>query len=180
MEFFSNLWAWIVANKDAIVTFVTSSSFIGFVTTIIMLIKQGKAVKANTGSTKELKVSLAENKRLMAEMDAIKTEMEEIKNESNNIMDAVSTLLTKQNATLEVLNVVYNHSIKDEKTRTTVNALLTNAKFAETEARAAILKEVEGLRAQLAQGQAVAEKSVAKVKKIVNVANEQPAVVLRG
>lgn len=180
MEFFSNLWAWIVAYKDAIVTFVTSSSFIGFVTTIIMLVRQWKAVKANTGSTKELKVSLAENKRLMAEMDAIKTEMEEIKNESNNIMDAASTLLTKQNATLEVLNVVYNHSIKDEKTRTTVNALLTNAKFAETEARAAILKEVEDLRAQLAQGQAVAEKSVAKVKKIVNVANEQPAVVLRG
>lgn len=180
MEFFSNLWAWIVANKDAIVTFVTSSSFIGFVTTIIMLVRQVKAVKANTGSTKELKVSLAENKQVIAEMTALKTSVDEIKSEIDNLADTANTLLTKENAVLEVLNVVYNHSIKDEKTRTTVNALLTNAKFAETEARAAILKEVEDLRAQLAQGQAVAEKSVAKVKKIVNVANEQPAVVLRG
>ena len=51
---------------------------------------------------------------------------------------------------LEVQSIVYS-TIKDEKVRSTVNNLLVNAKYAETATRAELQKQVEELKAKVAE-----------------------------
>ena len=179
MEWFTNIWAWIVAHKDGIVTFVTSSSFIGFVTTILMLIRQRKAIKANTATGKELNEALAENKEFIDTVKTLQADSEQNGNKLSDVTDMLDTVIKKVGAVVEVLDVVYNHSVKDEATRKNINAILTNAKYAESISRAAIRKENEELLQKLAEFKDAAEKNVEKVNKIVT-AEEKPPTVLRG
>ena len=178
MEWITNIWAWIVAHKDGIVTFVTSSSFIGFVTTILMLIKQGRSVKANTGTSKELTVALKDNKELAEKVETLKSANETLGNKVADMTDALDKMLTKVNAQLEVQSIAYNAQLKDDKVRTAVNNVLTNAKYAETATRAALITKIEELESGAAKVQEQISETAKEVKKTLT-AEDKPT-VMRG
>ena len=184
MTWLENIGKWFVENKEtilAVLTAIQSSGLIGF---IAWAVKSTKQVKLNTKTTETLNNSIACVDGLngeVAEMkDVNKTLIEKceyLENQMNDLQNSMDILLTKVDAIIEVQSVVYT-TIKDDKTRATVNNLLTNAKYAVTEQRKKLIDELEALRQQIktqaeAQKQLV-EHAVNKAQSIVKV-EDKPA-----
>lgn len=179
MTWLENIGKWFVENKEtilAVLTAIQSSGLIGF---IAWAVKSTKQVKLNTKTTETLNKSITCVDGLngeVAEMkDVNKTLIEKceyLENQMNDLQNSMDILLTKVDAMIEVQSVVYT-TIKDDKTRATVNNLLTNAKYAVTEQRKKLIDELESLRQQIktqaeAQKQLV-EHAVNKAQSIVKV-----------
>ena len=179
MTWLENIGKWFVENKEtilAVLTAIQSSGLIGF---IAWAVKSTKQVKLNTKTTETLNKSITCVDGLngeVAEMkDVNKTLIEKceyLENQMNDLQNSMDILLTKVDAMIEVQSVVYT-TIKDDKTRATVNNLLTNAKYAVTEQRKKLIEELEELRQQIkaqadAQKQLV-EHAVNKAQSIVKV-----------
>lgn len=184
MTWLENIGKWFVENKEtilAVLTAIQSSGLIGF---IAWAVKSTKQVKLNTKTTETLNKSITCVDGLngeVAEMkDVNKTLIEKceyLENQMNDLQNSMDILLTKVDAMIEVQSVVYT-TIKDDKTRATVNNLLTNAKYAVTEQRKKLIDELEALRHQIktqaeAQKQLV-EHAVNKAQSIVKV-EDKPA-----
>ena len=184
MTWLENIGKWFVENKEtilAVLTAIQSSGLIGF---IAWAVKSTKQVKLNTKTTETLNNSIACVDGLngeVAEMkDVNKTLIEKceyLENQMNDLQNSMDILITKIDAIIEVQSVVYT-TIKDDKTRATVNNLLTNAKYAVTEQRKKLIDELESLRQQIktqaeAQKQLV-EHAVNKAQSIVKV-EDKPA-----
>ena len=179
MTWLENIGKWFVENKEtilAVLTAIQSSGLIGF---IAWAVKSTKQVKLNTKTTETLNKSITCVDGLngeVAEMkDVNKTLIEKcdyLENQMNDLQNSMDILITKIDAIIEVQSVVYT-TIKDDKTRATVNNLLTNAKYAVTEQRKKLIEELEALRQQIkaqadAQKQLV-EHAVNKAQSIVKV-----------
>ena len=179
MTWLENIGKWFVENKEtilAVLTAIQSSGLIGF---IAWAVKSTKQVKLNTKTTETLNKSITCVDGLngeVAEMkDVNKTLIEKcdyLENQMNDLENSMDILITKIDAIIEVQSVVYT-TIKDDKTRATVNNLLTNAKYAVTEQRKKLIEELEALRQQIkaqadAQKQLV-EHAVNKAQSIVKV-----------
>lgn len=183
MEFFSNIWAGILENKDKIILFLTSSQFIGFLTAIVALYKSNKNTKANTKSANDLNDALIANTKNCedselaanntAEIKMFLSKMDEKFNELETKLDSkLDAHTAKMNAIIEVQSIVYS-TIKDEKVRSTVNNLLTNAKYSETATRAELKLQIESLKNE------VAEKAAA-LAEFVNSTSNKVATILDG
>lgn len=179
MTWLENIGKWFVENKEtilAVLTAIQSSGLIGF---IAWAVKSTKQVKLNTKTTETLNKSITCVDGLNGEVtemkDVNKTLIEKcgyLENQMNDLQNSMDILLTKVDAMIEVQSVVYT-TIKDDKTRATVNNLLTNAKYAVTEQRKKLIEELEALRQQIktqadAQKQLV-EHAVNKAQSIVKV-----------
>ena len=184
MTWLENIGKWFVENKEtilAVLTAIQSSGLVGF---IAWAVKSTKQVKLNTKTTETLNKSITCVDGLngeVAEMkDVNKTLIEKceyLENQMNDLQNSMDILITKVDAIIEVQSVVYT-TIKDDKTRATVNNLLTNAKYAVTEQRKKLIDELEALRQQIktqaeAQKQLV-EHAVNKAQSIVKV-EDKPA-----
>lgn len=184
MTWLENIGKWFVENKEtilAVLTAIQSSGLIGF---IAWAVKSTKQVKLNTKTTETLNKSITCVDGLNGEVtemkDVNKTLIEKceyLENQMNDLQNSMDILLTKVDAMIEVQSVVYT-TIKDDKTRATVNNLLTNAKYAVTEQRKKLIDELESLRQQIktqaeAQKQLV-EHAVNKAQSIVKV-EDKPA-----
>ena len=184
MTWLENIGKWFVENKEtilAVLTAIQSSGLIGF---IAWAVKSTKQVKLNTKTTETLNKSITCVDGLNSEVtemkDVNKTLIEKceyLENQMNDLQNSMDILLTKVDAMIEVQSVVYT-TIKDDKTRATVNNLLTNAKYAVTEQRKKLIDELESLRQQIktqaeAQKQLV-EHAVNKAQSIVKV-EDKPA-----
>lgn len=184
MTWLENIGKWFVENKEtilAVLTAIQSSGLIGF---IAWAVKSTKQVKLNTKTTETLNKSITCVDGLNVEVtemkDVNKTLIEKceyLENQMNDLQNSMDILLTKVDAMIEVQSVVYT-TIKDDKTRATVNNLLTNAKYAVTEQRKKLIDELESLRQQIktqaeAQKQLV-EHAVNKAQSIVKV-EDKPA-----
>ena len=184
MTWLENIGKWFVENKEtilAVLTAIQSSGLIGF---IAWAVKSTKQVKLNTKTTETLNKSITCVDSLNGEVtemkDVNKTLIEKceyLENQMNDLQNSMDILLTKVDAMIEVQSVVYT-TIKDDKTRATVNNLLTNAKYAVTEQRKKLIDELEELRQQIktqaeAQKQLV-EHAVNKAQSIVKV-EDKPA-----
>lgn len=179
MTWLENIGKWFVENKEtilAVLTAIQSSGLVGF---IAWAVKSTKQVKLNTKTTETLNKSITCVDSLngeVAEMkDVNKTLIEKcdyLENQMNDLQNSMDILLTKVDAIIEVQSVVYT-TIKDDKTRATVNNLLTNAKYAVTEQRKKLIDELEALRQQIkAQAEAqkqLVEHAVNKAQSIVKV-----------
>lgn len=179
MTWLENIGKWFVENKEtilAVLTAIQSSGLIGF---IAWAVKSTKQVKLNTKTTETLNKSITCVDSLNGEVtemkDVNKTLIEKcdyLENQMNDLQNSMDILITKVDAIIEVQSVVYT-TIKDDKTRATVNNLLTNAKYAVTEQRKKLIDELEALRQQIkaqadAQKQLV-EHAVNKAQSIVKV-----------
>lgn len=184
MTWLENIGKWFVENKEtilAVLTAIQSSGLIGF---IAWAVKSTKQVKLNTKTTETLNKSItcvdSLNGEVIEMKDVNKTLIEKceyLENQMNDLQNSMDILLTKVDAMIEVQSVVYT-TIKDDKTRATVNNLLTNAKYAVTEQRKKLIDELEALRQQIktqaeAQKQLV-EHAVNKAQSIVKV-EDKPA-----
>lgn len=184
MTWLENIGKWFVENKEtilAVLTAIQSSGLIGF---IAWAVKSTKQVKLNTKTTETLNKSITCVDGLNSEVNEMKgvnktliEKCEYLENQMNDLQNSMDILLTKVDAMIEVQSVVYT-TIKDDKTRATVNNLLTNAKYAVTEQRKKLIDELESLRQQIktqaeAQKQLV-EHAVNKAQSIVKV-EDKPA-----
>lgn len=184
MTWLENIGKWFVENKEtilAVLTAIQSSGLIGF---IAWAVKSTKQVKLNTKTTETLNKSITCVDGLNGEVTEMKgvnktliEKCEYLENQMNDLQNSMDILLTKVDAMIEVQSVVYT-TIKDDKTRATVNNLLTNAKYAVTEQRKKLIDELEALRQQIktqaeAQKQLV-EHAVNKAQSIVKV-EDKPA-----
>lgn len=184
MTWLENIGKWFVENKEtilAVLTAIQSSGLIGF---IAWAVKSTKQVKLNTKTTETLNKSITCVDGLNGEVIQMKDvnkmlieKCEYLENQMNDLQNSMDILLTKVDAMIEVQSVVYT-TIKDDKTRATVNNLLTNAKYAVTEQRKKLIDELEALRQQIktqaeAQKQLV-EHAVNKAQSIVKV-EDKPA-----
>lgn len=181
MEFFHNIWLGILENKDEIIMFLTSSSFISFVVAIIGIWKTNKSTKANTKSTDALNGALITNEKNCQDSELAASNTEEIKtflSKMNEFLVGLEAKVdakleahtNKMNAMIEVQSIVYS-TIKDEKVRNTVNNLLVNAKYSETATRAELKRQIEELKNQ------VAEKSAQLTEFVNNATTKVEAIV---
>ena len=179
MTWLENIGKWFVENKEtilAVLTAIQSSGLVGF---IAWAVKSTKQVKLNTKTTETLNNSIACVDGLNGEVAEMKDvnkvlieKCDYLENQMNDLENSMDILITKIDAIIEVQSVVYT-TIKDDKTRATVNNLLTNAKYAVTEQRKKLIEELEALRQQIkaqadAQKQLV-EHAVNKAQSIVKV-----------
>ena len=179
MTWLENIGKWFVENKEtilAVLTAIQSSGLIGF---IAWAVKSTKQVKLNTKTTETLNKSITCVDGLNGEVAEMKNvnkvlieKCDYLENQMNDLENSMDILITKIDAIIEVQSVVYT-TIKDDKTRATVNNLLTNAKYAVTEQRKKLIEELEALRQQIkaqadAQKQLV-EHAVNKAQSIVKV-----------
>lgn len=179
MTWLENIGKWFVENKEsilAVLTAIQSSGLIGF---IAWAVKSTKQVKLNTKTTETLNKSITCVDSLNGEVTEMKDvnkalieKCDYLENQMNDLQNSMDILITKVDAIIEVQSVVYT-TIKDDKTRATVNNLLTNAKYAVTEQRKKLIDELEALRQQIkaqadAQKQLV-EHAVNKAQSIVKV-----------
>ena len=184
MTWLENIGKWFVENKEtilAVLTAIQSSGLVGF---IAWAVKSTKQVKLNTKTTETLNKSITCVDSLNGEVTEMKDvnkalieKCEYLENQMNDLQNSMDILLTKVDVMIEVQSVVYT-TIKDDKTRATVNNLLTNAKYAVTEQRKKLIDELEALRQQIktqaeAQKQLV-EHAVNKAQSIVKV-EDKPA-----
>lgn len=171
MTWLENIRQWLMDNQTeilAVLTFIQSSGLIGI---IVGFVKSIKNIKDNTNNTKKLNTSIESVDALKEEivkLQDVNTKLiekcEHLENQNNDIQNSVDTLLTKVDAMIEVQSVVYT-TIKDDKTRATVNNLLTNAKYAVTAQRAKLLEELDNLRKQVKE---YSDKAAALVEHTVN------------
>ena len=165
MTWLENIGKWFVENKEtilAVLTAIQSSGLIGF---IAWAVKSTKQVKLNTKTTETLNKSITCVDGLNGEVAEMKDvnkvlieKCDYLENQMNDLENSMDILITKIDAIIEVQSVVYT-TIKDDKTRATVNNLLTNAKYAVTEQRKKLIDELEALRQQI-KTQAEAQKQV--------------------
>ena len=190
MNWLENIGKWFIDNQEtilAVLTAIQSSGLIGF---IAWAVKSTKQVKLNTKMTEVLNNSISCVDSLNGEVVGLKDvnkelieKCEYLENQMNDLQNSMDILLTKVDAIIEVQSVVYT-TIKDDKTRATVNNLLTNAKYAVTEQRKKLIEELEALREQIktqaeAQKQLV-EHAVNKAQSIVKVEDKpEEEVVVR-
>ena len=190
MNWLENIGKWFTDNQEtilAVLTAIQSSGLVGF---IAWAVKSTKQVKLNTKTTEALNNSISCVDGLNGEVVGLKDvnkelieKCEYLENQMNDLQNSMDILLTKVDAIIEVQSVVYT-TIKDDKTRATVNNLLTNAKYAVTEQRKKLIEELEALREQIktqaeAQKQLV-EHAVNKAQSIVKVEDKpEEEVVVR-
>lgn len=190
MNWLENIGKWFIDNQEtilAVLTAIQSSGLVGF---IAWAVKSTKQVKLNTKTTEALNNSISCVDGLNGEVVGLKDvnkelieKCEYLENQMNDLQNSMDILITKVDAIIEVQSVVYT-TIKDDKTRATVNNLLTNAKYAVTEQRKKLIEELEALREQIktqaeAQKQLV-EHAVNKAQSIVKVEDKpEEEVVVR-
>ena len=190
MNWLENIGKWFIDNQEtilAVLTAIQSSGLIGF---IAWAVKSTKQVKLNTKTTEVLNNSISCVDSLNGDVVGLKDvkkkiikKCEYLENQMNDLQNSMDILFKKVDAIIEVQSVVYT-TIKDDKTRATVNNLLTNAKYAVTEQRKKLIEELEALREQIktqaeAQKQLV-EHAVNKAQSIVKVEDKpEEEVVVR-
>lgn len=177
IEWFESIGQWFVKYSGELMTIVTSGNLIGFIANTVMIVKTLVGLKDNTKVSGDLKLALEENIALKTEVDLLKREQAELKSTINELKQIVQTsienqglLLSKMNASLDVQSIVYS-TLKDAKSRSTVQNIIANAKFAEDNNRAKLFEELEELRKKVAEGQQqiveTVEKTVEKAEAIV-------------
>ena len=190
IEWFQSIGNWIVTNKDAIVTTLSAIATSGVGVNLWQFFKNRKIVTENTKNASELVAALKENELLKPAVAKVEEILSTVKEKQvaleKKVIDSINgidTLVTKVNAILDVQSLVYQ-TIKDESTRIAVNNILTNAKYAVTEQRAQLIKELNTLKEEnariTAESNAKVEESVAKATSIIEATNVETKTVIRG
>lgn len=159
MEFFVNIWKWVIEHKDAIITVLTSAQFVSFITSVVLFVKALK--KSNdTNSTQANLIQGLEtlNKSLVTinEMNESLTKLINETNEQNKVTndfiletrEMLNTQLDKINSMIDAQLNVWS-TIKDESVRTNAVNILTNARYKETSNIVDMRKKIDELEQRL-------------------------------
>lgn len=190
IDWFQSIGNWFVTNKDVIVTTLSAVATSGVGVNLWQFFKNRKIVTENTENASELVAALKENELLkpaIAKVEEVLSTVKEkqvaLEKKVTDSINGIDILVTKVNAILDVQSLVYQ-TIKDESTRIAVNNILTNAKYAVTEQRAQLIKELNALKEEnariTAESNAKVEESVAKATSIIEATNVETKTVIRG
>lgn len=190
IEFFTNIWNWIMQYKQEIVLYLSSGQFALLLGQIVVFIKTIRSNKNNINVSKTLQDSISNSKSTKDKIEDTANNTKDIKDKQEDIerlveekcsgiIDKVSSALVKIDAMLDVQSIVYS-TIKDEKVRNNVNNILTTAKYTDAQTRADLKRQVEDLKAQIADKVKEITDSVEKTTESVSNAldgknvNEEP------
>ena len=178
VEFFRNIGTWLIEHKDGIVVFFTSSNFIAFISTIVLIVKQIAATKASITEVSTANQTLTKTNVLAENVkdvsDTAKLTETEVQNLKDNVVEmenklnkALSFLEQKLDAIIDVQSIVYS-TIRDETVRQNVANILTSAKFFGDSTKAEMQQEITRLKEAIEATVAVANDAVNKNKEKLN------------
>nr|DAR72618.1 MAG TPA: hypothetical protein [Caudoviricetes sp.] len=168
MEWINTAWQWIETN---IVPLLTTTNIMMVLGVIFSLFKQKRSIMDNTASSRDLRRMLDTVKLQSAALDEQTAGLAALKAETDALKESAALDATKIDAMLDILHTVFMAQNLPAGSKQVIDGFYTNARYAETQQRAAIVKQVEDLKAQLASmTAAMAEKvdsAETTVKKIV-------------
>lgn len=153
-----NCWLWFLDNKDTIIAWFMSGQAISVIASFVMLVKNAKQIKGNTESTKTLNGTLENTNVMKEDLDTLKQKVSTLADEneklSNSVVDFETKLsqsnkliASKLDAIIEVQSIVYS-TIRDDSVRQTVNTILNNARYSDTNFKEQLESEISGLKAE--------------------------------
>lgn len=155
MEFFQNIWNWLTEHGKEILTFLTSAEVTGIILMVINLFRSHKAIKLNTSSSNSLKVALDDNNLMRKDVNEVKEKQLLLEAKVDKLIELeqdnqFNTMLVmkKVNTMLDVQSVVYS-TIKDDTIRESVNNLLLNAKYNDSEVKSNIQNQLNDLKTKI-------------------------------
>lgn len=158
-EFFQNIYAWLAANSNKIVAFLTSANFLAMLTLVVNTVRTIKTNKGVAITSTDLKTELAESSKNRTVIESIKGVSETIKevteatktaiDETKALLDKeLLTVTNKVNAMLEVQSLVYS-TIRDDSLRQTVSNLLNTARYSDANTKEQLQSEIDSLKKAL-------------------------------
>lgn len=158
-EFFQNIYAWLAANSNKIVAFLTSANFLAMLTLVVNTVRTIKTNKGVAITSTDLKTELAESSKNRTVIESIKGVSETIKNVTEATKTAIDetkalldkellTVTNKVNAMLEVQSLVYS-TIRDDSLRQTVSNLLNTARYSDANTKEQLQSEIDSLKKAL-------------------------------
>ena len=184
-----NCWLWFLDNKDTILAWFMSGQAASVVTTIVMLVKNAKQIKGNTESTETLNTTLENTNVMKDDVDVLKNKVSVLTEEnaklSNSVIDLETKLshsnkiiTNKLDSIIEVQSIVYS-TIRDDSVRQTVNTILNNARYSDTNFKEQLESEISGLKEEFENKMADISKgmteAIDKVSNSVNAAETAKA-----
>lgn len=184
-----NCWLWFLENKDAILAWFMSGQAVSVVASFVMLIKNAKQIKGNTDSTNTLNGTLENTNVMKDDLDTLKQKVVTLADENEELSKSVVELETKLSesnkliaskldAIIEVQSIVYS-TIRDDSVRQTVNTILNNARYSNTNFKEQLESEISGLKAEFETKMADISKgmteAIDKVSNSVNAAETAKA-----
>ena len=153
-----NCWLWFLDNKDTIIAWFMSGQAVSVVASFVMLIKNAKQIKSNTDSTNTLNGTLENTNVMKDDLDTLKQKVVTLADENDELSKSVVELETKLSdsnkliaskldAIIEVQSIVYS-TIRDDSVRQTVNTILNNARYSNTNFKEQLESEISGLKAE--------------------------------
>lgn len=158
-EFFQNIYAWLAANSNKIVAFLTSANFLAMLTLVVNTVRTIKTNKGVAITSTDLKTELAESSKNRTVIESIKGVSETIKDVTEATKTAIDetkalldkellTVTNKVNAMLEVQSLVYS-TIRDDSLRQTVSNLLNTARYNDANTKEQLQSEIDSLKKAL-------------------------------
>lgn len=153
-----NCWLWFLDNKDTIIAWFMSGQAVSVIASFVMLIRNAKQIKSNTDSTKTLNGTLTNTNVMKDDLDTLKQKVVTLADENEELSKSVVELETKLSesnkliaskldAIIEVQSIVYS-TIRDDSVRQTVNTILNNARYSNTNFKEQLESEISGLKAE--------------------------------
>nr|DAG51355.1 MAG TPA: hypothetical protein [Caudoviricetes sp.] len=158
-EFFQNIYAWLAANSNKIVAFLTSANFLAMLTLVVNTIRTIKTNKGVAITSTDLKTELAEsskNRGVIASIKGVSETIKDVTEATKTAIDETKALLDKElltvtnkvNAMLEVQSLVYS-TIRDDSLRQTVSNLLNTARYNDANTKEQLQSEIDSLKKAL-------------------------------
>lgn len=158
-EFFQNIYAWLAANSNKIVAFLTSANFLAMLTLVVNTIRTIKTNKGVAITSTDLKNELTEsskNRGVIASIKGVSDTIKDVTEATKTAIDETKALLDKElltvtnkvNAMLEVQSLVYS-TIRDDSLRQTVSNLLNTARYNDSNTKEQLQSEIDSLKKAL-------------------------------
>lgn len=158
-EFFQNIYAWLAANSNKIVAFLTSANFLAMLTLVVNTVRTIKTNKGVAITSTDLKTELAEsskNRSVIASIKGVSETIKDVTEATKTAIDETKALLDKElltvtnkvNAMLEVQSLVYS-TIRDDSLRQTVSNLLNTARYNDANTKEQLQSEIDSLKKAL-------------------------------
>lgn len=158
-EFFQNIYAWLAANSNKIVAFLTSANFLAMLTLVVNTIRTIKTNKGVAITSTDLKNELTEsskNRGVIASIKGVSDTIKDVTEATKTAIDETKALLDKElltvtnkvNAILEVQSLVYS-TIRDDSLRQTVSNLLNTARYNDANTKEQLQSEIDSLKKAL-------------------------------
>lgn len=158
-EFFQNIYAWLAANSNKIVAFLTSANFLAMLTLVVNTVRTIKTNKGVAITSTDLKNELTEsskNRSVIASIKGVSETIKDLTEATKTAIDETKALLDKElltvtnkvNAMLEVQSLVYS-TIRDDSLRQTVSNLLNTARYNDANTKEQLQSEIDSLKKAL-------------------------------